>query len=83
MVILTPTEIDELLINRLTKTIDLYKKLDTTETEIYNTIYFKLYFDVSTAIENTISNILYIKYGNDDFIYQKSKIKRDEDSKQR
>ena len=74
MVILTPTEIDELLINRLTKTIDLYKKLDTTETEIYNTIYFKLYFDVSTAIENTISNILYIKYGNDDFIYQKSKI---------
>ena len=40
MVILTPTEIDELLINRLTKTIDLYKKLDTTETEIYNTIYF-------------------------------------------
>ena len=74
MDILTPKEIDQLLINRLTKTIDLYKKLDTSETEIYNTIYFKLYFDVSTAIENTISNILYIKYGNDDFIYYKSKI---------
>ena len=81
MDILTPKEIDQLLINRLTKTIDLYKKLDTTQIEVYNTIYFKLYFDVSTAIENTISNILYIKYGNDNFIYYKSKIGSDSISK--
>ena len=81
MDILTPKEIDQLLTNRLTKTIDLYKKLDTTQIEVYNTIYFKLYFDVSTAIENTISNILYIKYGNDDFIYYKSKIGSDSISK--
>ena len=74
MDILTPEKIEELLDNRLKTTVALYNELDTSETEIYNIIYFRLYFDFSTAIEGVIANILYVKYGEDEFILNKSKI---------
>ena len=74
MDILTPDKIDELLDNRLHTTLKLYNELDMNDTEIYNVVHFRFYFDFSTAIECTIYNILYQKYGNDDFIFKKSKI---------
>lgn len=74
MDILTPDKIDELLDNRLNTTLKLYADLDMSDIEIYNVVYFRLYFDFSTAIESTIYNILYQKYGSDDFILKLSKI---------
>lgn len=71
---LTPQNIEDLLNNRLRLTLNLYKNLDTSDTEIYNIIYFKLYFDFSTAIECVIYNILFKKYGQDGFILKKTKI---------
>lgn len=66
-----------LLENRLNNTLKLFNELDMSDTEIYNTIYFKLYFDFSTAIEATITNIMYERYENDRFILSKSKISSD------
>lgn len=48
-----------------------------SDTEIYNIIYFRLYFDFSTAIESTIANIMYEKYEDDRFILTKSKFNLD------
>ncbi len=75
MNVLTPTDIERKLNDRLNVALRLYQTLNTDEdTEIYNIIYFKLYFDFSTAIERTIHDIMVTKYGNDDFIVQKAKI---------
>lgn len=71
---LTFDKIDLLLKNRLNSTVKLSSTLDMSDTELYNIVYFRLYFDFSTAIESTIANIMYEKYGNDEFILKKSKI---------
>lgn len=71
---LTFEQIDILLKNRINTTLRMSDELDMSDTEIYNIVYFRLYFDFSTAIESTIANIMYKKYGNDEFILTKSKI---------
>ena len=71
---LTVENIKSLLDNRLKNTIKLANELDMSDLEIYNIIYFRLYFDFSTAIEATIANIMYEKYEDDEFILTKSKI---------
>ena len=74
MDVLLPQNIEDVLNNRLNNTLNLYKTLDTDDTQIYNIIYFRLFFDFSTAIEKTIHDIMFTKYGSDDFIIKKSKI---------
>ena len=74
---LTVENIKNLLDNRLRNTLKLSSELDMSDTEIYNIIYFRLYFDFSTAIEATIANIMYEKYEGDNFILTKSKINSD------
>ena len=74
---LTVERIKGLLDNRLKNTLKLSSELDMSDTEIYNIIYFRLYFDFSTAIEATIANIMYEKYEDDRFILTKSKINSD------
>lgn len=74
---LTAESIKKLLDNRLNNTLKLSNDLDMSDTEIYNIIYFRLYFDFSTAIEATIANIMYEKYEDDRFILTKSKISSD------
>ncbi len=74
---LSVENIENLLHNRLKNTLKLSEELDMSDTEIYNIIYFRLYFDFSTAIESTIANIMYEKYENDKFILSKSKISSD------
>lgn len=74
MIRLTAENIERLLQERLKKTVDMSKSLDMSDTDSYNIIYFRLYFDFSTAIESTIGNILYLKYEDDAFIFRKSKI---------
>ena len=69
--------IKSLLANRLSNTLKLSEELDMTDTEIYNIIYFRLYFDLSTAIEATVANIMYEKYGEDAFVMTKAKISSD------
>ncbi len=81
MRILTSENIDQLLKERLTKTIELSCSLDMSNTDCYNIVYFRLYFDFSTAIESLIGNILYQKYSDDEFIFKKSKIDSESVSK--
>ena len=55
-----PDEIYQIFISRIDKTNLLYETLDDDSSiEISNTIYFKYYFDISTAIEATLRGITY------------------------
>lgn len=75
MDVLTPTKIEESLDARLNAALRLYQTLNTDEDiEVYNIIYFRLYFDLSTAIERTIHDVMVTKYGDDAFIVKKAKI---------
>ena len=79
MEILTPSDIKTKLFDRLRKTQKLYSETisvpaDKEENlDLVQIIYFKFYFDFSTAIEQTITSILAIKY-TDEFAQKKMKI---------
>jgi len=64
---LTPDEIADLLKKRISRTNILFQKIDASSIEETKTVYFKYYFDFSTAIEATILNIINLKYGIDKF----------------
>lgn len=76
MEILTPANIKEKLFERLDRTQKTFEKTNVNkedDLDIVQTIYFKYYFDFSTAIESTITSIMAIKYP-DDFAKVKMKI---------
>lgn len=61
---MSPEEIYKLFINRIEKTNSLFESLlnkSEMELELSNTLYFKYYFDISTAIEATIRGITFIE----------------------
>lgn len=59
---MTPDEIYKLFISRITNTNLLFNSItNETTMELSNTIYFKYYFDISTAIEATIRGITFIE----------------------
>lgn len=59
---LAPNEIYKLFISRVTSTNLLFASItNETTVELSNTIYFKYYFDISTAIEATIRGITFIE----------------------
>lgn len=64
---LTPKQISELLINRLSRTNQLLERVGENNLEEEKAVYFKYYFDFSTAIETIIYNIVKQKYGLDKF----------------
>ena len=56
---LNPSDIYSHLTNRLSITNNLFEKLDTdSPVDLSNIIYFKYYFDISTAIEAIIRGII-------------------------
>ena len=57
---MTPDEIYQIFLSRISKTNLLYDTLtDDSSIEMSNTIYFKYYFDISTAIEATLRGITF------------------------
>lgn len=57
-----PEEIYRVFITRISKTNLLFNTLTgDTSLELYNTIYFKYYFDIATAIEATIRGITFVE----------------------
>lgn len=59
---MTPDEIYKLFKSRIIKTNLLFNSItNETTMELSNTIYFKYYFDISTAIEATIRGITFIE----------------------
>lgn len=61
---MTPDDIYRVFIARITKTNSLFDSLSDKsemELELANTLYFKYYFDVSTAIEATIRGITFVE----------------------
>lgn len=76
MDILTPDEIKTLLFDRLNRTQRTFDNINVEkeeDTDIVQTIYFKYYFDFSTAIESSITSIMTKKYP-DEFANKKMKI---------
>lgn len=64
---LSPKEIKEILIKRLTSTNEVWKKRDTDSPEQEKVIFFKYYFDFSSAIESCLRNIVFVYAKNADF----------------
>ena len=61
---MTPDDIYKIFITRITKTNSLFDSLSKKsemELELANTLYFKYYFDISTAIEATIRGITFVE----------------------
>ena len=61
---MTPDDIYKVFITRITKTNSLFDSLSDSsemELELANTLYFKYYFDISTAIEATIRGITFVE----------------------
>jgi len=76
MEILTPDKIKSTLFERLQKTQKVFDSINVDREEnldVVQSVYFKYYFDFSTAIEATITSIMAIKYP-DEFAQKKMKI---------
>lgn len=76
MEILTPDRIKTTLFERLLKTQKVFESINVNKEDnidVVQSVYFKYYFDFSTAIESTITSIMAIKYP-DDFAQKKMKI---------
>ena len=79
MEILTSDEIESALFDRLKKTQELYNQTISESADkednldLVQIIYFKFFFDFSTAIEQTITSIMALKY-RDAFAQKKMKI---------
>lgn len=76
MDILTPDKIKSTLFDRLQKTQKVFDSINVSKEDnldIVQSVYFKYYFDFSTAIEATITAIMSIKY-SDEFAQKKMKI---------
>ena len=59
---MSPEEIYRVFITRISKTNLLFNTLtEDTSLELCNTIYFKYYFDITTAIEATIRGITFVE----------------------
>lgn len=66
---MTPDEIYHTFISRISKTNLLYDTLtEDSSIEMSNTIYFKYYFDISTAIEATLRGITYLVCKNNKYL---------------
>lgn len=78
---LTPNDIISHLKSRLEKTNLLFGKIDADSIDETKTVFFRYYFDFSTAIEATIKNIVILKYGNDNFLAKKIDITNNGKSK--
>lgn len=76
MELMTPVQLRSALFNRLKTTQNMFDSIETTREdniELVKIIYFKYYFDFSTAIENSITQIMSCKY-TDPFSVKKMKI---------
>lgn len=81
---LKPEEIKELLFKRLQKNNQAYTKIKesfkgTQDYEEYlkEIMYFKYYFDFSSAIEEVNRNILFCKYCNDSYLIETQNIEQE------
>ena len=64
-----PEDIYYVFIARINRTNLLYNTLDEDSlVELYNTLYFKYYFDISTAIESVIRGITYVECKNNKYL---------------
>jgi hypothetical protein len=68
---LTPNDISNHLKIRLEKTNLLFSKIDADSIDEAKTVFFRYYFDFSTAIEATIKNIVILKYEMITFLQKK------------